>query len=278
MQQLAFYPRFSTPDLHILRAPGPGLGNLLFPWARAVLLAERDGGRLINPTWRNIKLGPILRRESDLRTYGDLFHHRSPKSFFADLATKILHQDKISEEEYLRNPRPALVIIEGERGHFSDLFGAGSLLHAKLTQLVRNPPDRRRGGIAMHVRMGDFQETGEEVYSRNSRVALSWFVAEAGRLRKRLGDIPIKIFTDDTTGAARRAFSSVENLTFAAPGTAIQDILSIASAQHIVCSNSTFSLWGVFLSDATFSARFQELFADYEFDPVMVRERYLGND
>ncbi|MDP2021673.1 MAG: alpha-1,2-fucosyltransferase [Hydrogenophaga sp.] len=277
MQKLAFYPRLSTPDLHLVRAPGPGLGNLLFPWARALMLAERDDGHLISPTWRNIKLGPILRRERDLRIYSDLFLHRHPRVLLSDLIIKLFPSEKIDEDEYLRNPRPALVVIEGTGRHFANLTGAGPLLRKRLTSMTLLPPKNRIDGIAMHIRTGDFGEHIEATYRRNSRVAVSWFVEEAKWLRQQLGDQPITIFTDDSTGAVRQAFSRVHNLSFANSGTAIHDILMMASAKHIVCSNSTFSLWAAFLSEATFSARFPELFSDYEFDSQILQNRLLSS-
>ena len=277
MRKLAFYPRLSTPDLHLVRAPGPGLGNLLFPWARALMLAERDDGLLISPTWRNIKLGPILRREKDLRIYSNLFHHRRPRVLLTDLIVKLFRNDQIDEDEYLRNPRPALVVIEGTGRHFANLTGAETLLRKRLTSMTLIPPKSRLEGIAMHIRTGDFSESIEVAYCRNSRVDLSWFVEEAKWLRQKFGEQPITIFTDDTTGAVRQAFSQINNLSFAISGTAIHDILLMATAKHIVCSNSTFSLWAAFLSEATFSARFPELFTDYEFDPKILQNRLLAS-
>src|SRR5208337_4075978 len=45
------YPQLHGVDLVFLRIGGVGLGNLLFPFARAVIFAKRYGFRLIAPTW-----------------------------------------------------------------------------------------------------------------------------------------------------------------------------------------------------------------------------------
>ena len=148
--------------------------------------------------------------------------------------------------------------------YFADIQTEKEYLKNRLVEISLNPPIENIGGIAMHIRMGDFQEIKEEKYSRNSRVALEWFIEEAKRLRSVLGQKKITIFTDDTSGKVREAFKVIENVEFAPPATAIQDILKLATAEHIVCSNSTFSLWGVFLSDATVSAKYNELFEDYK--------------
>lgn len=274
-RQPIFYPRFSDRDFHLLRSPGPGLGNLLFPWARAQLLARAYNGRLIAPTWRNIKLGPLLRRENDLRTYGDLFWHRSPKILVSDLVRKLGVRPRLSEDEFLSSAAPGLVFVEGMREYFADLGEDGLELRRMLEQITRNPPRTRLGGIALHIRLGDFSEAIDDKYRRNSRVALDWFVAEAIRLRDLLGEKRITLFTDDQSGAVERAFRAMPNAWCAPPGNAIQDILLMSTAEHIVCSNSTFSLWATFLSNATFSARYIELFHDYRFAPDTIAQRGL---
>ena len=56
-----------------IRLGGPGLGNMLFPWARSVVFANKYNLKRINTTWPTVKLGPILRGEFDNRFYSDLF-------------------------------------------------------------------------------------------------------------------------------------------------------------------------------------------------------------
>ncbi|QGR74829.1 alpha-1,2-fucosyltransferase [Acinetobacter lwoffii] len=265
MQKYVFYPKFSEHDYHLFRSPGAGLGNLLFPWARAEVLAKHYNGYMISPTWRNLKLGPILRRENDFRTYGDIFKHRSLKKIIEDFNVKFKFRNQhIKEVDFLISPQNGFVEVEGMGNYFADIQTEKEYLKNRLVEISLNPPIENIGGIAMHIRMGDFQEIKEEKYSRNSRVALEWFIEEAKRLRSVLGQKKITIFTDDTSGKVREAFKVIENVEFAPPATAIQDILKLATAEHIVCSNSTFSLWGVFLSDATVSAKYNELFEDYK--------------
>ena len=71
------YARLSSWDFGVLRVFGAGLGNLLFPWARSMVLARSAGLIPIFPTWPQLKLGPIFRRERDARTYQDLFRPTS---------------------------------------------------------------------------------------------------------------------------------------------------------------------------------------------------------
>ena len=73
MSRLFVFPKFSQGDHFGIRLGGPGLGNLLFPFARAIIYSNKNNIPLINPTWPNIKVGPVLRNERDKRFYIDLF-------------------------------------------------------------------------------------------------------------------------------------------------------------------------------------------------------------
>lgn len=242
------------------------------------MLAERENGKFIAPTWRNLKLGPILRQEKDIRSYGDLFCHRSTNKFFADLIEKLRHRDRVNEDSYLKDPRPSFVVVEGQRNHFADLNGASSFLLQSLKNITRNPPKVNAGGIAIHIRMGDFKTVDTDIYERNSRVSLSWFVEEAQRIRSILGNLPITIYTDDTGHDVAQAFKNTQKYEIASADSAINDILKMSSSNHIICSNSTFSLWAVFLSEATFSAKFRELFIDYSFDANIMDKRFITSE
>src|SRR5580693_590537 len=73
MARIYIYPRFSTLGAFGFRFGGPGLGNLLFPYTRALVLAKEHGWTLINPSWTTMKLGPLLRGERDARWYPRVF-------------------------------------------------------------------------------------------------------------------------------------------------------------------------------------------------------------
>jgi hypothetical protein len=60
-----------------------GLGNKLFPWARAVVFLEENKGKMIAPDWENyIKIGPYLRFEKDKRHYFNVFNNKGYISGF----------------------------------------------------------------------------------------------------------------------------------------------------------------------------------------------------
>ena len=56
-----------------VRLGGAGLGNILFPWARAIVYAKEHNLTRIQTTWKNLKLGTFFRKERDKRFYFNLF-------------------------------------------------------------------------------------------------------------------------------------------------------------------------------------------------------------
>jgi Glycosyl transferase family 11 len=271
-----FYARLSKYDFHLFRSPGPGLGNLLFPWARAVVCHTNFGGHLISPTWRNMKLGPWLRREADKRIYGDVFKHRPLKKWFQDLIIKARHLRAISEHEYYDFigtgkkgspvPEPTLVVFEGMEGYFSSVAGHEDLIRSALRQESRIPIDQAPAHIAVHVRLSDFVAApagANQIYTRNTRVDIAWYESEIQRVQGLYRDLPIRIYTDDRECPGIRKLASLERASVVAPTNALVDMLKMSEAAHIVLSASTFSLWAAFLSKATVSARNRELFDDY---------------
>ena len=273
-----FYPRLSKYDLHLVRSPGPGLGNLLFPWVRALVRHAQDGGYLISPTWRNIKLGPWLRGEPDKRTYGDLFKHRPFAKFFQDLNAKLLPHNTLSEHQYYEliskgsylfsTRTPTLVVFEGMADRFAGLGIYKPIIMETLTRECRVALPQAREHVAVHVRLGDFLVPHEknDAYAVNTRLSLDYYISEIERLKKIYGRLPIMIYTDDPGDVFIKKLKSAAHASVVIPTNALVDILQMAQATHILLSNSTFSLWAAFLSKGTISCKFQELYKNYRLD------------
>ena len=63
------YPKFDGLHLHFFRLGGSGLGNLLYPYFRALVYAKQNNLQLISPIFPSIKIGPYFRGESQKRSY-----------------------------------------------------------------------------------------------------------------------------------------------------------------------------------------------------------------
>ena len=71
------YPLLSSLDIGLIRAPGPGFGNLLFPIGRALQEAKNKKEVFVRPTMLNLKIGPLIRMEKDLRLYNKELKRRN---------------------------------------------------------------------------------------------------------------------------------------------------------------------------------------------------------
>lgn len=266
---LVFYPRFSSIDLGFLRGPGPGLGNLLFPLSRSIKYVQQGRGTMIAPTWRNIKVGPILRGEQDFRTYGDLFQHRPLGEIVRGIVQRCNVRRVVGEDDFLDRASEmvsdhGIVLVAGMRGEFADLNGMGHAVQGWLRERSKVPIDAAESEfIGVHVRLGDFGQPAEVGYRRNSQISLQWYKEELIRIRRLIGDLPAKVFTDAPASAVSPIFDDVRLVEFVRPTNALVDMLLLSQARHIVASNSTFSLWAAFMGGGTVSTRFEALFQDY---------------
>lgn len=146
------YPHLGSMDLLYLRLFGSGLGNILLPWARAVLYANRSGSRMIAPVWFNIKPGAIIRREADPRFYHGLFHSHA-EDIVGIRRLKIL-LTKSREGEVIR-------IFKGLGNYFTPVLHDHKFILPTLLSITREPhlsgfKTLFGKAIFVHVRLGDF--------------------------------------------------------------------------------------------------------------------------
>src|SRR4030081_1514853 len=110
--------------------PNAGLGNKLFPWARCRVFSLEHGVPIMTPCWSQIKLGPLLRRDRDARTYTNLFKPAPPgqESGARQLWLRLCAARSIDEPRDLhvapvRGEGSQIVVFRGERDHFHPLTG-----------------------------------------------------------------------------------------------------------------------------------------------------------
>jgi hypothetical protein len=248
------YANLGPWDLGVIRFKGEGLGNLMFPWARSIAAARKLGLKPIAPTWRQIKLGPILRNEPDKRFYGDLFDCSSGYVTGWKKLRLLATLPRLDEESGVRGLRDtakgaegsAIVVFQGWRGYFGDIGSDHQLVHRELIAMTRA---RHKGGldfdfersICAHVRLADFKVGGQQT-------DVAWFVESVKELRRHLGaDTRVHVFSDGSDDELRPllALSNVRRLTF---GSSIADILALSRSRVLLGSRaSTFSMWPAYL-------------------------------
>lgn len=256
------YPRLSELDFMFIRLGGAGLGNILFPYVRAVLYQKsHPDTQLIWPTWFNVKVGPIIHRDIDKRFYNDLFVNNSGYIDRFQKAWILMTRKHISEKELLEGKALPECVVEftGMENCFEGMMDDSQVL---LDNLVANLNPKNKAalefdgsrGITMHIRLGDFaRATWEEVKQgkHNSSIPIEWYVTMAQELRSIIGaETPVYVFSDGTDEELRPLLElgNVERVTF---GSSIGDVLALSRAKLLVASGSSFSMWARYLGRMT---------------------------
>ena len=153
-----------------IRLGGAGLGNILFPWAAAIVYAKEHNLIRIQTTWKNIKIGPFLRKERDKRMYSDLFTGKDgidgfKKFFLLNFSNEVKYFSSIPElfkpfkHEHTFIKKELFKIINPHHAQQANNFNINS--------------------IALHIRMGDFQHSNTEQRLRegawNYRIPITWY-------------------------------------------------------------------------------------------------------
>jgi len=243
--------------LTTFRISGGGLGNILFPWARALVFAHRQNRELIPPVWTSLKIGTFIRHEKDKRLYRDLFIapsliQRLLRFYLLSFSSKQYETDP----EFSNDTGSKIIVFRGMGSLFRDLYNEQSLVKTELLKIV-HPAQLEAirnfygGGINVHIRLGDFSipENEQELRSGawNYRIPMKWYLVIINRLIQHLKyPIEINIFSDgedeelkeilELPNARRRFF-----------GSSIADLLALSRAKVLIGSGSTFSMWASFL-------------------------------
>ena len=258
------YPSLPAPlDLGHLRINGAGLGNCLFAYCRAVLLAEREGRRVIAPSWRSLALNAKLRGDGRIRHYhwmlGPHADELTGAARIATLAALLPFAEHRLARADITPPvssRP-LIVLRSDDFRFADLRPHRARLRRRLVEIMRRPPVQPIAWgagryLAVHVRLGDFDPappddaTGPVV--ANTRLPLGWYLAAIRRLRALRPDLPVRLFSDgeDSELAPLLALDHVSRQRSTDD---VNELLAMAGAALLVGSHSTFSRWAVFLGN-----------------------------
>ena len=241
------------------RLGGPGLGNLLFPWSRAVVFAKKHNLKRINSTWKTVKLGPIIRGEFDKRFYSDLFEEHEigglKKTILLNFAKKI--EEKDAEEALTKHSLwPRVIVFKGLGNSFNPILNDHETVKRELLKIVstkhKEAADKyEKNGISIHIRMGDFATPPSEEFLRegrwNYRLPIEWYANVIENIRKTIGkEIRVNIFSDGTDEELREVLK-LPNTHRCFYGSAISDLLALSESPVLIASASTFSMWASYL-------------------------------
>lgn len=239
-----------------------GLGNSLFPWARAEVFARRCDVPILAPYWGKFRAGPYLRREPEKRRYSAMFRAEHHVRGFQRLVIAALGR-RVMAEQAREVPRsrvpvwPRVVEFEGIGDLFEPLSGEHDFIRRRLWEMTRPVyrPDADQNGrryVAMHVRRGDITRQGFsdlELDEVKQYTPLPWFEAMTRAVRRvdALRSLPIVVFTDGSPDEVE-PLCRVDGVRLQRASAPIADLWALAGAGLLFASGySTFGMWASFL-------------------------------
>src|SRR3989338_1886418 len=232
---------------------GGGIGNKLFPWARACIYSYIHKLPVIFPVWSQIKIGPILRSQKDKRWYLDLFCTNNDyingfQSLWFDLTLNNVPEPALltTSPDKLCD-RSCKVVFEGLKDYFESLNGWKDLIYQKIRSITKkkwlisadNFPEI---SIAMHIRRGD--------YTAENWVPNSWYRFYLRHIRELVGEnIVAYLFSDGNYAQLKDILINEPNVKFINNGNALRDLLLLSKAKVLLSSPSTFSAWASYLGE-----------------------------
>ena len=224
------YPLLSSPDFGFIRAAGPGLGNLLFPITRALQAAKIKEEIFVPPTMFNLKIGPLIRQEKNLRFYNKEFKKRSFREWINFFRANI----------YRNNA----TFYSGELNLFHDIKESRFLINNWLISNSIEKPINISGKIAVHIRRTDFNRSNKSDLS--FQIPTQWYLDTVDRLLSKT-DMEVILFSDAKVSDKWLIFGP--RIKLSKNLSACSNMLSMSTADVLVASRSTFSIWSYFLSN-----------------------------
>lgn len=243
---------------------GAGLGNKLFPWARAKIYALHNDCKMLQSRWISPRGGAIIRGGIEYRcalgkiwlvgnfkrdygemTYLEYFrkYRNHPLSFVSNLK-----EAATSDKQH--------IVFRWDAGHnFADFDGQQGFLQKKLSAIAM--PSQLRFAesydncnyIALNVRTGkDFvsQSSGRSGYYLTEK---EWFVRALSEARRQYGYLPAVVVSDGGRDQLEEILKE-PNVELLQSSTAIADLLVLSKARVLLGSgNSTFSAWASYLGE-----------------------------
>jgi hypothetical protein len=248
-----------------------GLGNELIPWAKAFIASQE----------LKIKFLPPALGLNDRKYYVYFDSSRFDWLYYAILK-KALPCYVFTEAEYeatgkkcyaeaihvfadkndLWNKKSYALLTEGLWGNWYSIRKARQFVLSQLYrtryltdnlyQMDRQVADKRLV-IGVHIRMGDFLPvTNPEEYRGvwNTRVPLNWYLNVCRQLKAALGDnVTFMLLTDGNAEELRDFVAEFSPITtFGQQNSVVSDLIALSTTDALVCSISSYSMWGAFLS------------------------------
>ncbi|MCB5293365.1 hypothetical protein [Arthrobacter sp. SO3] len=260
--------RFSVPAL--LSTRGAGFGNEVIAWGKAFIGAQELGLRTLHPAW-SMNQRPYRHDfgTSLLDWPAHKVLRRALPSITVDGSMASTHDDyadvmRTLAERVARKRGPlVLVHTSGMSGGYYGIRGARDFLRTAVespahvagdTYRIRQRLSPEKLTVALHIRAGDFADNngGPQPGQFNTMLPIEWYAATGENLRAAFRhNIDFVIFTDDERNpgivSLAKELKAVPLPDRARP--LLSDIQTMASADLLLCSVSSLSMFAAFISN-----------------------------
>ena len=243
-----------------------GLGNKLFPWARAKLLSRSHDISMLRQIWFSPRGAGFIRGGIDYsRVLGKLFllnnfiddeNEMSIIKFkinYANHIKRISIHDLDAIQPYL-NLDNILIEFKWNSSHnFKDLIQYREVIYDSLIKITK--PDIKKIPHISEKFIGLNIRTGNDFISHNSlsqgyrKTSFKWFSDTLILIREKWGNLPIYVVSDGGYDQLKY-FLQFDNLYLTSNKTAIEDLFFLSHADVLIGSgNSSFLAWASFLGN-----------------------------
>lgn len=242
--------------------PSAGLGNRLFPWARARVYSDLHELPMLQTRWWQVKLGPWLRRENDCRIYLSQFQKINGEIGGIRRFCLLARRRFLAEPEDLSKPpeEAGIVRFAGWEKYFTPLVPHADLIRRELQSAI-HPHWRNRIAelsvnlpeIGIHVRRGDFRVANNTSQFRNEgalQTPIEWYSRILREIRNVAGrEVPAFVVSDGSDEELRPLLEAKAVRRIEA-GSAIGDLVMLSKSKLLIgAGGSSFSAWGAFLGN-----------------------------
>jgi len=235
-KRLSFYP--------FIRVGGFGLGNMLFPFFRALTYSVRDGAILLYPHHNQFQPRNFLRNlnRDSLRNYSTDFQKFKWSSLPIINSLNIYYSRNWENENHIESfPN---ILFYGYKNYFYDLIDYRDLIKNYINYSYKISRTYPKNKLAYHLRLGDFIINKQNVNPGKVLESLNYFT-------KKLS-FEVEIYSDSSLKQINK-FLGINKLpkkiSLVKSVSPMHDLIKMSQARYI-CGNpySTFVEWARFLS------------------------------
>ena len=232
--KISFYPYF--------RLGGFGLGNILFPFFRALCSSLKYGANLLYPHYNQLQPRNFFRELniSSLRNYSLDFNKFRWVSLPREKSALIYYLNRFENESYIS--QKSNIIFYGLKNYFYDFYDYRDTIRNFIHFSLKHKFKEDVNTVAIHIRLGDFLINKQSIEPLKILSSIEYFYKKSYK---------VKIYSDanKTKIMEYLNFSEIlENVIFVKSKSPLTDIVRMSEAQYICGSPySTFVEWARFI-------------------------------